>query len=147
MHCIKTKGGSTMGRTANKDSERAFEDYFKRATSPMLVLYLLNEKPMYVYRLSQELEKRTNSNYKMTFLYPVLYKLQQQGYVKEFTQEVTESHRTRNYYEITSDGKECLKFMLKKYRELLRAVDLLIAAPPASYSNGMDFYSSASEAI
>ena len=65
MHCIKTKGGSTMGRTANKDSERAFEDYFKRATSPMLVLYLLNEKPMYVYRLSQELEKRTNSNYKM----------------------------------------------------------------------------------
>ena len=47
-----------MGRTLGKESNHSFEDYFKRATSPMLTLFLLNEKPMYVYKLSQELEKR-----------------------------------------------------------------------------------------
>ncbi len=115
-----------MGRTSNKDARSSFEDYFKRATSPMMTLLLLNEKPMYTYNLSQELEKRSNSTYKMTFLYPVLYRLQEQGYVKEYSQEITENHRTRNYYAITDEGREYLKFMLKKYRELLEAVDTVI---------------------
>lgn len=116
-----------MSRVANKDAAHSFEDYFKRATSPMMTLLLLNEKPMYVYKLSQELEKRSNSTYKMNFLYPVLYRLQQQGYVTEYSQEITESHRTRNYYAITDSGREHLKFMLKKYRELLESVDTIIA--------------------
>lgn len=115
-----------MGRMSNKDAKSSFEDSFKRATSPMMTLLLLNEKPMYVYNLSQELEKRSNSTYKMNFLYPVLYRLQEQGYVTEFSQEITESHRTRNYYTITESGREYLKFMLQKYRELLKAVDVII---------------------
>lgn len=115
-----------MGRLSRKYSKSAFEDAFKRATSPMMTLLLLNEKPMYVYNLSQELEKRSNSNYKMNFLYPVLYRLEEQGYVSEFSQEITESHRTRNYYTITDSGREYLQFMLQRYRELLQAVDVIM---------------------
>ena len=115
-----------MGRSSAKDSANSFEDYFKRATSPMMTLLLLSEKPMYVYKLSQELERRSNSTYKMNFLYPVLYRLQQQGYVTEYSQEITDNHRTRNYYAITDEGREYLDFMLKKYRELLKAVDIVI---------------------
>ena len=115
-----------MGRISNKDARSAFEDSFKRATSPMMTLLLLNEKPMYVYNLSQELEKRSNSTYKMNFLYPVLYRLQEQGFVEEYSQEITESHRTRNYYTITEKGKEYLRFMLENYHELLNAVDTVI---------------------
>ncbi len=115
-----------MGRISNKESGQSFEDQFKRATSPMMTLLLLSEKPMYVYKISQELEKRSNSAYKMNFLYPVLYRLQQQGYVEEYSQEITESHRTRNYYAITDDGRKYLDFMLKKYRELLSAVETVI---------------------
>ena len=114
-----------MGRLS-RNSSNSFEEYFKRATSPMMTLLLLNEKPMYVYKLSQELERRSNSSYKMNFLYPVLYRLQQQGYVTEYSQEITESHRTRNYYAITDEGKKYLDFMLVKYRELLKAVDTII---------------------
>ena len=115
-----------MGRISNKDAKSSLEDSCKRATSPMMTLLLLNEKPMYVYNLSQELEKRSNSTYKMNFLYPVLYRLQEQGYVSEYSQEITESHRTRNYYTITDKGREYLTYMLEKYRELLRAVDVVI---------------------
>lgn len=116
-----------MGRTSTKDPEHSFEDNFKRATSPMVTLLLLSEKPMYVYRLSQELERRSNSSYKMNFLYPVLYRLQQQGYVTESSQEITESHRTRNYYTITDSGRKYLESMLEKYRDLLGAVDIIIS--------------------
>lgn len=122
------KGFLIMSKITNKDTCRSFEDNFKRSTSPMMTLYLLNEKPMYVYKLSQELEKRSNSTYKVNFLYPVLYRLQQQGYVVEYSQEVTESHRTRNYYAITDEGRTYLNSMIVKYKELLNAVDKVISS-------------------
>ena len=78
------------------------------------------------YKLSQELEKRSNKVYKMNFLYPVLYRLQEQGYVVEYSQEITESHRTRNYYAITDEGKQYLKKMIEQYKGLLSAVDVIM---------------------
>ena len=115
-----------MGKTSDKNKLNSFEENFKRSVSPMIVLLLLSEKPMYAYRLSQELEKRSNHAYKMNFLYPVLYKLQKDGYIIEFSQETTESHRTRNYYTITDSGKLYLDFLIKKYNELLSAVDIFL---------------------
>lgn len=115
-----------MPRTSNKESGHSFEEYFKRATSPMMTLYLLSEGPMYVYKLSRELERRSNKVYKMNFLYPVLYRLQEQGYVVEDSQEITESHRTRNYYAITEAGKAHLAEMMEQYKELLKAVDVIM---------------------
>ncbi len=119
-----------MMSRVSKDVGHFFEDYFKRATSPMLTLYLLKEKPMYVYKLSQELEKRSNKTYKMNFLYPVLYRLQELGYVVEYSQEITESHRTRNYYAITDEGKKYLDKMIEQYRELLSAVEVIMNSAP-----------------
>ncbi len=124
---IVWKGRENMGRTPGKELEHSFEDYFKRAVSPLLTLVLLKEKPMYVYKLSQELEKRSNSTYKMSFLYPVLYRLQEKGYVEEYTQEITESHRTRNYYNITNEGIKYLELMTEKYCSLVDAVNSIIS--------------------
>ena len=115
-----------MSKTSDKNKLNSFEENFKRSVSPMIVLLVLSEKPMYAYRLSQELEKRSNHTYKMNFLYPVLYKLQKDGYIVEFSQETTESHRTRNYYTITDSGKLYLDFLIKKYNELLTAVDIFL---------------------
>ena len=115
-----------MSKTSDKNKLNSFEENFKRSVSPMIVLLVLSEKPMYANRLSQELEKRSNHTYKMNFLYPVLYKLQKDGYIVEFSQETTESHRTRNYYTITDSGKLYLDFLIKKYNELLSAVDIFL---------------------
>lgn len=115
-----------MARTAGKDSGHSFEDYFKRATSPMLTLLLLSEEPMYVYRLSQELKKRSDFAYSMSFLYPVLYRLQEQGYVYESAQEISDSHRVRNYYSITESGRQYLADIVSRYHSLLAAVDKIV---------------------
>ena len=37
----------------------SFQAYFKRATSPLVVLRLLMEKPMYGYELTQEMKQRS----------------------------------------------------------------------------------------
>ena len=39
------------------DSSHSFESYYKRATSPLVVLRLLQDRPMYVYELSQEMKQ------------------------------------------------------------------------------------------
>ena len=39
------------------------KDNFKKATTEMLVLFLLGEKPMYVYEMIQALDYRSNSAY------------------------------------------------------------------------------------
>ena len=40
----------------------SFLAYFKRATSPLVVLRLLLDKPMYGYELTQEMKRRSGGN-------------------------------------------------------------------------------------
>ena len=49
----------------------------------MLVLHLLDEQPMYVYQMTQELERRSFGVYTLSLLYPVIYRLVDQGYLEE----------------------------------------------------------------
>lgn len=112
-----------------KDSGHTFEDYFKRAASPMLVLRLLSEKPMYVYQMAQELEKRSNGIYTLSLLYPVIYRLVKQGYVSEGQKEVSNDNRVRQYYCITDNGRTYLKDIFEKYVMLDRAVREIVGEP------------------
>ena len=65
-----------------QDYGHSFEDYFKRAVNPMLILSLLQERPKYAYEMTQELKERTGGEYNMPLLYPVLYRLQDQGFIE-----------------------------------------------------------------
>ena len=76
-------------KKSDKDSGHSFEDYFKRAASPMLVLQLLNEEPMYVYQMTQELERRSFGVYTLSLLYPVIYRLVDQGYLEEGDKQIS----------------------------------------------------------
>lgn len=111
-----------MPANIEKDTGHSFEDYFKRAISPMLVLYLLDKSPMYVYQLSQELAKRSSGEYTTSFLYPVLYRLQQQGFVEETEKQVSKSNRLRNYYGITESGEIHLKQLLTSFERMVKSV-------------------------
>lgn len=106
-----------------KDTGHSFEDYFKRAVSPMLVLQLLSKQPMYVYQLSQALAKRSDGKYTTSFLYPVLYRLQELGYVQETGKEISEDNRVRNYYGVTDEGREHLRALKEDYARLIQGVE------------------------
>ncbi len=111
-----------MKKSESESSGHSFKDYFKRAINQMLVLVLLSEKPMYVYQLASELEKRSSDSYSVTLLYPVLYRLVKLGYAAESGKEISEDNRVRNYYRITDAGHEYLQKILQEYDEMLEAV-------------------------
>lgn len=113
-----------MAKTDNKG--HSFIDYLKRAVNPMLVLSLLTEEPMYAYQMIQELSSRGNSEYTSSFLYPVLYRLESQGYVENSGRIISEDNRVRNYYRITDTGTEYLEKLKEEYAEMLKSVDKIM---------------------
>lgn len=120
-----------MAENKTSDTGHSFDDYFKRAVSPMLVLHLLSIQPMYVYQLSREMAKRTDGKYSTSFLYPVLYRLQQQGFVSETGKEISDDNRVRNYYGITETGKRHLLTLKNDYARLIRSVEEIMEADTA----------------
>ena len=105
---------------AEKDNSHAFEAYYKRATSPLVVLCLLKEKAMYGYEISQAMKKKSGGKFTIAVLYPVLYRLEEQGYVAIERTEVV-NNRVRSYYAITDEGRQYLARACQEYREMHRA--------------------------
>lgn len=106
-----------------------FEDYFKRALNPMVILSLLLERPKYAYEMTQELRVRTDGGYSMPLLYPVLYRLQEQGFVEESSKVISEDNRVRNYYRITPSGMEYLEKIKAEYVRMCASVEQLVDLP------------------
>ena len=91
--------------------------YFKRATSPLAVLRILSDRPMYGYELIQELKQRSGGKYQLSLLYPVLYRLEEQGYLEISSSEIVDG-RARNYYAVTPAGRDYLRQTLAEYAEI-----------------------------
>lgn len=100
-----------------QDTGHSFSAYYKRATSPLVVLSLLLERPMYGYELSAEMKERSGGLFKISVLYPVLYRLQELGYIEEAGTKITDG-RARSYYQITPQGERYFTTTLAEYKKL-----------------------------
>ena len=96
------------------DSGHSFEAYYKRATSPLVVLRLLQDRTMYGYQISQAMKEKSGGRFTIAVLYPILYRLEEQGYIQVEKTEVT-NNRARSYYAITEEGRRYLARSLEEY--------------------------------
>lgn len=108
-----------------KDTGHSFEDYFKRAVNPLLVMQLLSERTMYVYEMVQELLSRSDGGYELSLLYPVLYRLVSQGFVCEGEKKISEDNRVRQYYEITKEGRAHFAATMADYDRMVGTVGMI----------------------
>lgn len=99
------------------DSSHSFESYYKRATSPLVVLRLLRDRTMYGYEISQTMKRQSAGRFTISVLYPILYRLEEQGYIVVERTEVI-NNRARSYYAITDEGRRYLEQSLKEYGEI-----------------------------
>lgn len=96
---------------------------FRRGVMSMVILALLKREDMYGYQLVQETER--SSGGKLTTqegsLYPVLYKLLDQGLISD--QKVQVGKRmTRVYYHLEPAGAERLEELVREYEEVTQGV-------------------------
>ena len=111
-----------MKKEKSKEKGHSFEDYFKRAVNPFLVLLLLSERPMYVYEMANELEKRSEGKHCLSLLYPVIYRLVSQGFVIEDEKLISDDNRVRQYYKITSEGLDYLNKIEVIYEQMTETI-------------------------
>ena len=95
-----------------------------------LLLYLLNEQPMYGYQIIKDLEERSQGyfRFKEGTLYPVLHRLEKDGLIRG-EWGVLASGRQRKYYHITEKGLAVLEERHIQWREFFTAVAMITRLP------------------
>ncbi len=92
------------------------------------MLALLKEREMYGYELASEIKKRSRGTYSIAILYPILYRLLEQGFIEESEIKIS-GGRARSYYRITPAGETYLDQTMDDYQDLSAAFDKLVHGP------------------
>ena len=87
---------------------------------------MLRQKPMYVYEMSQEMSRLTGGVYTFNTLYLAIYRLQEHGHIAEAGKQEADN-RIRVYFKLTDAGQRYLDELLPTYREMIGALDALLA--------------------
>ncbi|HBB30220.1 MAG TPA: PadR family transcriptional regulator [Clostridiales bacterium] len=105
------------------------------ASSILLILSLISEKDMYGYEIIKELENRSDKafEFKEGTLYPVLHKLQNNGYIKSYN-KIGETGKERKYYQITLKGKKQLVEEKEKWTMFSTSINKVIGGTKHAYS-------------
>lgn len=105
----------------------AVDNSFRRGVMSLVILALLKREDMYGYQLVQETEKESGGRLTTQegSLYPVLYKLLDQGYISDRKVQVGK-RMTRVYYHIEPAGEEKLRELIREYEEMSQGVFQII---------------------
>ena len=101
---------------------------FQRGVMALILLSLLRREDMYGYQLVQETERRSGGRLKTQegSLYPVLYRLQEQGLISDH-RVLVGKRMTRVYYHLEPAGEARLEEMIREYESMMT---VLLIGPP-----------------
>ena len=100
---------------------------FRRGVMSLVILALLKREDMYGYQLVQETEKRSGGRIitQEGSLYPVLYKLLDQGLISDRKVKVGK-RMNRIYYHLEPAGEDRLAELTREYEEMSRGVFMIL---------------------
>lgn len=87
-----------------------------------LVLSVVEGSDSYGYEISQTV--KLAARIKESSLYPILRKLEQNGYLSTYNQEF--QGRNRKYYSITAEGKQQLLYLRQEWKTYKETIDGII---------------------
>ena len=90
-------------RTKTSGTPASIREALKKATTEMLVLYVLRRKSMYTYEMMQEIDRMSEGKITFNTLYQAIYRLQSFHYIEEEGKVVSEDNRIRIYFAAAVD--------------------------------------------
>lgn len=102
---------------------RALDRELKRGAAELLILSLLEARPRHGYDLSKLIEVRSSGQLKFHIdsLYPLLYRLEERGWIKGTWVEKP-GERRRRIYKLTADGRRVLADQRRTWAAFVEAV-------------------------
>jgi len=105
-----------------------FERQMKKGVLDMLVLKLLCLEPKYGYQIIQEMRDKSGGIFSLKdgTLYPILYRLEDEGLVKSRWTEGEGKQVPRKYYEITDSGISALSEIRALWEQISDGIKTLM---------------------
>ena len=102
---------------------RALDRELKRGSAELLILSLLDARPRHGYELGKLIETRSAGHLKFHIdsLYPLLYRLEERGWIKGAWVEKPDERR-RRFYRVTPEGRRALAQQRKTWTAFVEAV-------------------------
>jgi len=95
----------------------------KRGTAELAILSVLESGALHGYEIARRIEQQTQGKLRFTLasLYPLLYRMEKQGWVRGEWQ-IGDTGRRRRRYRLTSSGKKKVAPLRAEWSELFRAL-------------------------
>jgi PadR family transcriptional regulator, regulatory protein PadR len=105
---------------------RALDRELKRGSAELLILAVLDARPRHGYELSKLVHSRSGGQLTLHIdsLYPLLYRLEERGWIKGTWVEKA-NERRRRYYKVTAEGRRALAAQRKTWEAFVEAVRLV----------------------
>jgi PadR family transcriptional regulator, regulatory protein PadR len=102
-------------------------DELKKGSAELLILSLLARRPMHGYELSKLIEARSEGavRFKAASLYPLLYRLEDRGWISGRWVEKA-GQRRRRHYRVTADGQKVLEVQRRTWAEFVAGVTRIL---------------------
>jgi len=109
------------------DMERpAFDRELKKGAAELLLLAVLEARPRHGYELARLIESRSGGRlvFHLDSLYPLLYRLEERGWIKGTWVEKA-GERRRRFYGLTPSGERVLRRQRETWDDFVEAVRLV----------------------
>jgi transcriptional regulator len=95
----------------------------KKGSAELMILSLLEGRPRHGYEISKLIEERSGGavSFRVASLYPLLYRLEQRGWIGGRWVEKT-GQRRRRYYRLTREGQRVLAAQRRGWLEFVEAI-------------------------
>jgi transcriptional regulator len=102
---------------------RALDRELKKGSAELLILSLLEARPRHGYEVSKLIDSRSGGRlrFHIASLYPLLYRLEERGWIEGRWVEKPGTRR-RRFYRLTREGRRVLVAQRNNWREFVAAV-------------------------
>ncbi|HEV3275766.1 MAG TPA: PadR family transcriptional regulator [Terriglobia bacterium] len=97
---------------------------WKKVSGELLILSLVEARPRHGYELSQLIEQRSGGavRFYVASLYPLLYRLENRGWIQGRWVEKN-GQRRRRYYRLTAQGRRVLAAQRRGWQVFVEAIN------------------------
>jgi transcriptional regulator len=111
---------------------RILDRELKKGSAELIILSILEPRPRHGYEISKLIETRSNGQltFHVASLYPLLYRLEERGWLQGRWVEKA-GERRRRFYSLTAAGRRVLARQRSTWKAFVEAMGLLTGVDPA----------------
>jgi PadR family transcriptional regulator PadR len=114
------------------NDRRILDRELKKGSAELIILSILEARPRHGYEICKLIESRSNGHltFHVASLYPLLYRLEERGWLQGRWVEKA-GQRRRRFYSLTPAGRRVLDSQRETWRSFVEAMSLLTGADHA----------------